>query len=90
MEKEILKELQEALGKTNCHILNVFTISGRTIAMEIIEPFIEKLLSQQKSELLEKLPKEMNLGKTTDGEKFEKGWNSCRNEILTNLEKLIK
>jgi len=53
MKEEILKELQEALAKTDCHMLNVLTTSGKTIAMEIITPVINKILQSQKEKLLE-------------------------------------
>lgn len=55
MKEEILKELQEALAKTDCHMLNVIATSGKTIAIEIITPFIKKILEEQKEEIIKRI-----------------------------------
>jgi len=96
MKKEILKELQEALAKTDCHMLNVIAASGKTIALEIITPFIEKILEQQKEEIIKEIGKSKeerficpNCG-TNYIKKTPCGDYKCRNlEIIPVAEKWI-
>ncbi len=43
-----------------------------------------------KETIKEIVPKKINLGKTTDGEKFEKGFNACQDQITQKAFDIIR
>ena len=55
---------------------------------DLVSSQIKQAEKRAKREILERLPIEkMNLGKTTDGEKFERGFNQAKDELIAFKDK---